>query len=67
MADRAIGAIEEFIARIGLRKSVLEYGVPESEFDSIAAEVRSAFGARVDADPVPTDAAGLAAILMTSQ
>ena len=67
MADRAIGAIEGFIARLGLRKSVLEYGVSEGEFDSIAAEVRSTFGARVDADPVSTDAAGLAAILMASQ
>jgi alcohol dehydrogenase len=66
-ADSAIGAIEDFIARIGMKKSVLEYGVPESDFDSIAAEVRSAFGARVDADPVPTDAAGLAAILRASQ
>lgn len=65
-ADWAIGAVEAFIARIGLRKNVLEYGVPESDFESIAAEVRSAFGARVDADPVPTDAAGLAAILRAS-
>ena len=65
-ADRAIGAIEEFIQRIGMNKSVLEYGVPESDFDSIAAEVRANFGARVDADPVPTDAAGLARILRAS-
>ncbi len=65
-SDWAIGAIEGFIARIGMKKSVLEYGVPESDFDSIAAEVRANFGARVDADPVPTDAAGLAAILRES-
>ena len=65
-ADWAIGAIEGFIARIGMKKNVLEYGVPEAEFDSIAAEVHANFGARVDADPVPTDAAGLAAILRAS-
>jgi hypothetical protein len=45
---------------------MLEYGVPEADFDSIAAEVRANFGARVDADPVPADAAGLAAILRES-
>jgi len=65
-ADWAIGAIEAFIQNIGMRKSVLEYGVPETDFDSIAAEVRAIFGARVDADPVPADAAGLAAILRAS-
>lgn len=65
-ADGTIGAIEGFIARIGMQKNVLEYGVPEADFDSIAAEVRAHFGARIDADPVPTDAAGLAAILRAS-
>jgi alcohol dehydrogenase len=65
-ADAAIGAIEDFIRRIGMKKHALEYGVPEADFDSIAAEVRTNFGARVDADPVPTDAAGLAAILRES-
>lgn len=65
-ADWAIAAIEGFIARIGLRKNVLEYGVPEADFDGIAAEVRANFGLRVDADPVPADAAGLAAILRES-
>jgi hypothetical protein len=45
---------------------MLEYGVPEADFDSIAAEVRANFGARVDADPVPADAAGLARILRAS-
>jgi alcohol dehydrogenase class IV len=65
-ADWAIGAVEAFIDRIGMKKNILEYGVPESDFESIAREVRSAFSARVDADPVPTDAAGLAAILRAS-
>lgn len=65
-ADWAIHAIEDFIARIGMQKNVLGYGVPESDFDSIAAEVRADFGVRVDADPVPTDARGLASILHDS-
>lgn len=65
-ADWTVGAIEDFIARIGMRKNVREYGVPETDFDGIAAEVRANFGARVEADPVPTDAAGLAAILRAS-
>lgn len=59
-------AIEGFIARIGMRKNVLEYGVPETDFDSIAAEVRANFGLRIESDPVPTDAAGLVAILRAS-
>ncbi len=66
LADRAIDAIEGFIARIGMRKNVLEYGVPETDFESIAAEVRANFGLRIESDPVPTDAAGLVAILRSS-
>jgi len=65
-ADWAIAAIEGFIVRIGMKKNVLEYGVPEADFDGIAAEVRANFGLRVDSDPVPTDAAGLAEILRDS-
>lgn len=49
-----------------MRKNVLEYGVPESDFESIAAEVRVNFGMRIESDPVPTDAAGLVAILRAS-
>lgn len=49
-----------------MRKNVLEYGVPESDFESIAAEVRANFGMRIESDPVPTDAAGLVAILRAS-
>lgn len=63
LADWTIATIEAFIARIGMQKRIVEYGVPEADFDGIAAEVRANFGARVDADPAPTDAAGLAAIL----
>lgn len=65
-ADWAIAAIEDFITRIGMRTNVVAYGVPEADFDSIAAEVRTDFGVRVEADPVPTDARGLAAILRDS-
>jgi alcohol dehydrogenase len=65
-ADWAIRAVGDFIARIGMQKNVLEYGVPAAEFDAIGAEVRADFGVRVDADPVPTDAAGLATILRAS-
>jgi len=65
-ADWAIDAIACFIADIGMQRNVLEYGVPPEDFDSIAAEVRSVFAMRVDADPVPTDAAGLAQILKAS-
>ncbi|HSV57091.1 MAG TPA: iron-containing alcohol dehydrogenase, partial [Magnetospirillaceae bacterium] len=65
-ADWAIEAVEAFIGRVGLRRNILEYGVPESDFRGIAEEVRSVFGMRVDSDPAPTDAAGLEAILRAS-
>jgi alcohol dehydrogenase class IV len=64
--DDAIRSVAGFIERIGLKKNILGYGAAEADFESIAAEVRSAFGARVDADPVPADAAGLAGILRAS-
>jgi len=66
LANWAIGAIERFIVEIGLGRSVIEYGVPEADFPVIAQEVRTAFGLRVDADPVPQDAAGLERILHRS-
>ena len=66
LAGWAIGAIERFIVEIGLGRPVTEYGVPETDFPAIAHEVRTAFGARVDADPVPQDAAGLERILRRS-
>jgi alcohol dehydrogenase class IV len=65
-ADWAIRAIEDFIARIGMTTNVREHGVSDADFPAIAAEVRADFGLRVDADPVPTDAPGLAAILRDS-
>ncbi len=66
LAGWAIDAIADFIARIGLKKSLLEYGVPEGEIGSVAAEVRRDFGMRIEADPVPTDTAGLERILRGS-
>ncbi len=66
LADWAIEAIEQFIASLGLERSLTEYGVPKEDFDDIAEEVRTTFGMRVDADPVPTDADGLARILRRS-
>jgi hypothetical protein len=40
--------------------------VAEADFPAIALETRTAFGLRVDADPVPQDAAGLEQILRRS-
>jgi alcohol dehydrogenase class IV len=66
LADWAIASIERFIVDLGLGRSLSDYGVAESEFAAIALETRSAFGLRVDADPVPQDAAGLERILRRS-
>jgi alcohol dehydrogenase class IV len=66
LADWAIKAVKRFIASLGLAKSPSELGVPETDFDDIAREVRTDFASRIDADPVPTDAAGLARILRRS-
>jgi alcohol dehydrogenase class IV len=66
LADRAIEAIERFIAELGLARTVLDYGVPEADLESIAEETRANFGLRIDVDPVPTDAAGLTRILRAS-
>ncbi|MCL5096600.1 MAG: iron-containing alcohol dehydrogenase, partial [Candidatus Omnitrophica bacterium] len=62
-ADAAIAAIESFIAALGLAQRPVDYGVPPSDFPDIAREVASVFRARIEADPVPTDAAGLVRIL----
>jgi alcohol dehydrogenase class IV len=66
LADWAIDAIERFIVAIGLGRPVTDYGVAEADFPAIALETRTAFGLRVDADPVPQDAAGLVRILRRS-
>jgi alcohol dehydrogenase class IV len=67
LADWAIDAIERLIAAIGMKKTPLEFGVPESEFRSIAAEVRQNFGLRLDADPVPKSVDDLVAILQDAK
>jgi alcohol dehydrogenase class IV len=66
LADWAIAAIERFIVEIGLGRPVTDYGVAEADFPAIALETRTAFGLRVDADPVPQNAAGLERILRRS-
>ncbi|MHB0856290.1 MAG: iron-containing alcohol dehydrogenase family protein [Anaerolineae bacterium] len=66
LADAAIAEIGRFLAAIGLPASVAAYDVPEAAFESIGTEVSTAFALRVQADPVPTDAEGLAAILRRS-
>ena len=62
-ADWAIQAIERLIKQLGIAKSPLDYGVPRDDFESIGEEVLRDFERRVIADPVPTDAKGIAAIL----
>jgi len=66
LADWTIQAIERFLQSIGMDKTAADFGVPEADFPAIAEEVRSAFATRVDADPVPTDSAGLTEILRRS-
>jgi alcohol dehydrogenase class IV len=66
LADEAILAVEEFLRAIGLTRTPADYGMKESDIDDIAREVRTVFAARVEADPVPTDAAGIAAILRST-
>lgn len=63
LADWAIEAIKQWIADIGLKQSPVAYGVPSDDFSRIAEEVRTVFGLRVEADPVPTDVAGLTRVL----
>jgi alcohol dehydrogenase class IV len=66
LADWAIEAIQRFIAELGLERTIFDYGVSDSDIDDIAAEVDATFRMRIDVDPVPTDAAGLARILRQS-
>lgn len=66
LADQAIAAIDDFIRRIGLAKTPADYGLSEQEIDDVAREVRTVFANRVESDPIPTDAAGIAAIIRQS-
>jgi alcohol dehydrogenase class IV len=63
MADAAIEAIERLIEAIGLRKTPRQYGVPASDFRSIAEEVRQKFSIRLDVDPVSKSVDDLVSIL----
>jgi alcohol dehydrogenase class IV len=63
MADAAIEAIERLIETIGLRKTPRQYGVPASDYRSIAEEVRQKFSIRLDVDPLPKSVDDLVSIL----
>lgn len=65
-ADWAIDAIERFIRSLGLDHGLMDYKAREEDFEDIAREVRTVFGGRVDADRMPTDAAGPVRILEQS-
>jgi alcohol dehydrogenase class IV len=62
-ADWAVQSIGRLIERLGIGQTPADYGVPRSDFESIGEEVLRDFQRRVIADPVPTDARGIAAIL----
>lgn len=66
LADWAINAVGELITTLGIPRSISAYGVLEEDFESIAAEVYRDFRYRVDANPVPTDIAGLVEMLRMS-
>lgn len=66
LADWAIVAIDEFIARINLNRGVQQYGVLDRDFGPLAEEARATFSLRLAADPVPADAEGLVLILHNS-
>jgi alcohol dehydrogenase class IV len=63
LADWAIEAIEGLIRQLGLKKSPKDYGVAESEHESIAREVRETYAMRLDVDPAPKTVDDLALIL----
>jgi hypothetical protein len=46
-----------------MKRSLRQYGVRESDFDSIAQEMRGAFSLRLDCDPIPPDVPNLVCIL----
>ena len=62
-ADWTIQAIDDWLDRIGLKCGLRHYGVRESDFDSIAHEMRGAFSLRLDCDPIPPDVPNLVRIL----
>ena len=66
MADWAITEIEELIQTIGLGKDLAELGVPSTDYEEIAREVRANFAFRLDSDPVPKQASDVVRILEKS-
>jgi alcohol dehydrogenase class IV len=66
MADWAITEIEELIQTIGLGKDLAELGVPSTDYEEIAREVRANFAFRLDSDPVPKQASDVIRILEKS-
>ena len=66
LADWAIAAIEELIQSIGLGKDLAELGVPSTDYEEIAREVRANFAFRLDSDPVPKQASDVVRILEKS-
>ena len=66
LADWAIAAIEELIETIGLGKDLAELGVPSTDYEEIAQEVRANFAFRLDSDPVPKQASDVVRILEKS-
>ncbi|MHB9037964.1 MAG: iron-containing alcohol dehydrogenase family protein [Armatimonadota bacterium] len=66
LADWAVDAVEKLITTLGIPTSISAYGILEKDFESIAREVYADFPYRVNANPVPTDVAGLIEILRMS-
>jgi alcohol dehydrogenase class IV len=65
-ADWSLMALENWLRQVGMKRGLREYGVGESELESIAQEVRTAFALRLDADPVPPSVSDLVRILEES-
>lgn len=66
LADYTIREIEHLVDRIGLRKSLADYGMPPQEIPAVVSETCSSYRLRLSMDPEVPDAAGLAAILEQS-
>ncbi len=64
--DWVLSAIDDWLQRIGMKRSLRQYGVVESELESVAKEARTAFAFRLDADPLPPSVADLVRILEES-
>lgn len=65
-ADWAIESIDHFITAIGIKKNLMEYGVPQTDLDDIAEEMVTTYQSRIEVDPKPTDQSGILHILQQS-